>query len=137
MNTLSATVPSVRGLQAAVAPKAPGFSPNPQQTDPVGRARELRGAFNEFVGSTVFGQMLSSMRDTVGKPAYFHGGRAEEVFQGQLDQQLATHLASSEGSSFAEGMFRQQFPQEAELLARADRPAAASPLDALANLRRR
>ena len=75
---------------------------------------ELREVFSQFVGETFYGQMLKSMRSTVGKPAYFHGGRAEEVFQGQLDQKLAEHLTETSGSRFAEPMFDRQFPHLAE-----------------------
>lgn len=65
----------------------------------------LREAFRDFVGQTMFGQMLQSMRSTVGKPAYFHGGRGEEVFQQQLDQLLVEELADSSASSVADPMF--------------------------------
>ena len=61
---------------------------------------ELREAFNDFVGQTFYGQMLSAMRKTVDKPAYFHGGRAEEIFQGQLDQTLSEHLADATAEYF-------------------------------------
>ena len=57
--------------------------------------RELRKTFDSFVGETFFGQMLQSMRKTVGKPAYFHGGRAEEIFTQQLDQVLADKMANA------------------------------------------
>ena len=67
--------------------------------------QELRTAFNSFVGETFFGQLLSTMRKTVGKPAYFHGGRAEEVFQGQLDQLLTQHMSEASAESFSEPMF--------------------------------
>jgi flagellar protein FlgJ len=66
---------------------------------------ELRKAFDTFVGEVFFGQMLSSMRKTVGKPAYFHGGRGEEVFQGQLDQVLAGKLTEASASQFTGPMF--------------------------------
>jgi Rod binding domain-containing protein len=72
---------------------------------------ELRDAFTQFVGEAFFGQMLKAMRATVGKPAYFHGGRAEEVFQSQLDQHLAEHLTETSAERFAESMFDRQFPQ--------------------------
>lgn len=65
----------------------------------------VREAFNQFVGETFFMQMLSSMRKTLGKPAYFHGGRAEEIFQGQLDQTLAEKMTESSGERFAAPMF--------------------------------
>jgi Rod binding domain-containing protein len=66
------------------------------------------------VGEAFFGQMIKAMRSTVGKPAYFHGGRAEEVFQGQLDQQLAQHLTEASAARFAEPMFERQFPRLAQ-----------------------
>jgi Rod binding domain-containing protein len=65
----------------------------------------LREAFDNFVGETFFNQMLSSMRKTVGKPAYFYGGRAEEIFQGQLDQILATELTQTSGHSLSGPMY--------------------------------
>lgn len=66
---------------------------------------ERREAFDDFVGQTFYGQMLSAMRKTVDKPAYFHGGRAEEVFQAQLDQTLAEHLSDSTAEQFTGPMF--------------------------------
>lgn len=69
--------------------------------------RKLREAFDQFVGETFYSQMLSSMRKTVGKSAYFDGGRAEEVFQGQLDQVLAEQMTKASASSFTGPMFEQ------------------------------
>jgi Rod binding domain-containing protein len=65
----------------------------------------LRKAFDSFVGETFFGQMLSSMRKTVGKPAYFYGGRAEEIFRGQLDQELAAEMTKASANTFTGPMF--------------------------------
>ena len=65
----------------------------------------MREAFKDFVGQTFFGQMLSAMRKTVGKPAYFHGGRTEEVFQAQLDQVLAEKLSDASAETFADPMY--------------------------------
>ncbi|TWT82624.1 hypothetical protein CA13_40870 [Planctomycetes bacterium CA13] len=66
---------------------------------------ETKEAFTKFVGETMFGSMLSSMRKTVGKPAYFHGGRTEEVFQKQLDQLIVEDLTESSASTIADPMF--------------------------------
>jgi Rod binding domain-containing protein len=79
-----------------------------------GNAEELRKQFTQFVGEAFYGQMLKAMRATIGKPAYFHGGRAEEVFQGQLDQQMTEHLTEASADKFAEPMFERQFPQFAK-----------------------
>ncbi|MDA1055561.1 MAG: rod-binding protein [Planctomycetota bacterium] len=66
---------------------------------------ELREAFDNFVGQTFFQQMLSAMRKTVDKPAYFHGGRTEEVFQGQLDQVLSEHMTKAAADEFTDPLF--------------------------------
>jgi Rod binding domain-containing protein len=66
---------------------------------------EMRTTFDKFVGETFYGQMLSSMRKTVGKAAYFDGGRAEEIFRGQLDQVISQKLAETTSASFTEPMF--------------------------------
>jgi peptidoglycan hydrolase FlgJ len=90
---------------------------------------ELHDKFTQFVGEAFFGQMLKAMRSTVGKPAYFYGGHAEEVFQGQLDQTMSEHLTKASASKLAEPMFERQFPQFAEA-------KSASGLDELSQLRR-
>ena len=66
---------------------------------------ELREAFDSFVGEVFYGQMLEAMRKTVGKPAYFHGGRAEEIFRGQLDQILAERMAKTDAGGLTDTMF--------------------------------
>jgi hypothetical protein len=91
---------------------------------------EVQEKFTQFVGEAFYGQMFKAMRSTVGKPAYFHGGRAEEVFQGQLDQTMSEQLTKSTASKFAEPMFERQFPQYAAA-------ADSANLEQLENLRRR
>ncbi len=67
---------------------------------------EVKEAFQNFVGQTLFGSMLKSMRSTVGEPAYFHGGRTEEIFQQQLDGIMTEDLTKSSASSFSDPMFK-------------------------------
>ena len=67
--------------------------------------QEVREAFDRFVGETFYGQMLSSMRKMTGKAAYFDGGRAEEVFRGQLDQVLSEKMTEASAGSFTGPMF--------------------------------
>ncbi len=73
---------------------------------------KTREAFQSFVGETLFGQMLKSMRKTVGKTPYFNGGRAEEVFQQQLDQVLAQKMSRTSGERLASPMFNQFMMQQ-------------------------
>jgi peptidoglycan hydrolase FlgJ len=72
----------------------------PMKDDP-----EVRDAFDNFFGQTFYGQMLSAMRKSQGKTPYFNGGRAEQVFQGQLDQQLAEEMSKANAHSFSGPMF--------------------------------
>ncbi|HUG89523.1 MAG TPA: rod-binding protein [Planctomycetaceae bacterium] len=66
---------------------------------------ELHQAFQDFVAGTFFQQMLKALRKTQGQAAYFHGGQAEQIFQGQFDQQIAEDLARDHGAAFAEPLF--------------------------------
>lgn len=66
---------------------------------------DTREAFDNFVGEVFYGQLLKAMRSTQGKPAYFHGGRAEEVFQQQFDQVLTEELTKSGADQFTGPMF--------------------------------
>jgi len=66
---------------------------------------ELREKFDDFVGELFYGQMLKAMRSTQQRPAYFHGGRAEEIFQGQLDQMLAERMTEAGAEQLTDSMF--------------------------------
>jgi hypothetical protein len=66
---------------------------------------DVRAAFQEFVGKTFYGQLLKSMRQSMGKPAYFHGGRGEEVFQSQLDQLVVERIAETSAGSLADSLY--------------------------------
>jgi len=66
---------------------------------------EFAEVFGSFVGQTLFGQMLKAMRKTVGEPAYFHGGRGEEIFREQLDQVLAEKMSDACSDKFSQPMF--------------------------------
>ncbi len=65
----------------------------------------LRKEFDKFVGETFYGQMLHSMRQTLGTPAYFHGGQAEEIFTQQLDQILSSKLSAANADKLTGPMY--------------------------------
>jgi hypothetical protein len=66
---------------------------------------ELKEAFQNFVGQTMFSQMISSLRSSQEGSAYFNGGRAEKIFQGQLDQILSEEMTKASASQLAEPMY--------------------------------
>lgn len=67
---------------------------------------DLRKAFQDFVGQTLFSQMISSMRKTQEGAAYFNGGQAEKIFQSQLDQVLSQELSNAAASKISDPMFK-------------------------------
>ena len=119
-------------LQAVRPLKATSISSEQQIKD----AQAVQETFRTFVGEAFFGQMIKAMRSTQGKPAYFHGGHAEEVFRGQLDQTLAQEMTAASADRIADPMFRQQFPREAALLMKESSKDQPSLID-LPSLRRR
>lgn len=135
---LSATQPAGRmalahGGKSATERLGESLAASPATND----ALHVREAFTQFVGETFFAQMIKAMRTSTGKPAYFHGGQAEEVFRGQLDQTLAEEMTTASADQVARPMFEHQFPELAKLLA--DQPHAKPTvgLPALDQLRRR
>lgn len=111
---------------------------SPQWNQAVENAEEVRDAFVSFVGQTFFGQMIKAMRTSVGKPAYFHGGQAEEIFRSQLDQTMGEQMTEASAETFTGPMFERQFPRHAAILAQhASQQATSGPLAELANLPRK
>jgi len=72
---------------------------------------ELKKVFNEFTAGTFYREMLEAMRKGTGKPAYFDGGQAEEIFRAQLDQQIADRLVEQHGEQFSKPLF-ENFSQQ-------------------------
>ncbi|GIW94985.1 MAG: hypothetical protein KatS3mg110_3026 [Pirellulaceae bacterium] len=81
------------------------YQKQPQVPATASKNDDLRQAFNDFVGQTLFGQLLAAMRKTVPESAYFHGGRTEQVFRAQLDQVLAEKMAEKSADRLAGPMF--------------------------------
>jgi Rod binding domain-containing protein len=96
-----------------VRPLRPGVGSAAEQLQ---SAKEVQDTFRKFVGEAFFGQMMKAMRSTQNKPAYFHGGHAEEVFQSQLDQVLSEHMTEASADKIADPMFERQFPRQAAVL---------------------
>jgi len=73
------------------------------KTEPEGD--ELKEAFQDFVGQTLFAQMIKAARSTQEPSPYFNGGRAEEIFQGQFDQVLAEKMSDASAEKIAGPMY--------------------------------
>lgn len=65
----------------------------------------VHDAFQKFVAGTFYKEMMKSMHKMHDKPAYFHGGQAEEMFQSQMDQHVAEDLAAKHGQALVEPLF--------------------------------
>ncbi len=91
-----------RVLQSLVnSPKPPAAAERNGHDTP-----ELKKAFNDFVGQTFFGELLKQMRATLDKPAFFHGGMGEDIFQSQLDQVLVENMTDASAKTFSDPMYQ-------------------------------
>ncbi len=68
--------------------------------------KQVRELVHQFVGQTLYGQMIKSMRSTQSQNPYFHGGRAEEIFQGQLDMVLTDALTQASSGSLSDPIYK-------------------------------
>ncbi|MGD9126400.1 MAG: rod-binding protein [Planctomycetia bacterium] len=76
-----------------------------QKQDADQSKQELKKTFASVFGEMLYTEMLKGMRKTLDKPAYFHGGPAEEIFTQQLDQVLAEKMAETSGESLLGSTF--------------------------------
>ena len=82
------------------------------------RVAELRDIASRIVGTTFYGTLLRTLRDSGVKGEYGHGGRGEEVFQAQLDQIYAEQAGRARGSDLTEALVA-KFEGRVRALARA------------------
>jgi hypothetical protein len=68
--------------------------------------RQLRGMVNEVVGTTFFEPMLKMAHNSVLKGKYGHGGRGEEIWQGQLDGEFARSIGRGVRTDLADALYR-------------------------------
>ena len=68
--------------------------------------KQFRELLHQFIGQTLFGQMLKSMRATQEKNPYFHGGQSEEIYQSLLDMELTDQLTQSSSRTISEPMYK-------------------------------
>jgi len=68
--------------------------------------KQFRELLHQFIGQTLFGQMLKSMRATQEKNPYFDGGQAEEIYQSMLDMELTDQMTKSTSKTLSEPMYK-------------------------------
>lgn len=80
----------------------------PAKAEPAGNSdeKQFRELLHQFIGQTLFGQMLKSMRATQEKNPYFHGGNAEDIYQSLLDMQLTDQMTKSTSKTLSEPMYK-------------------------------
>ncbi|GMU24551.1 MAG: hypothetical protein AMXMBFR13_46250 [Phycisphaerae bacterium] len=93
MSTIDRTAPTLDLARAAAA-------------EPARRQAMLRQAADELVGVTFFGKMLAMARNSAIKGTIGHGGRGEEIFGAQLDQELARRVGQNFRNSLSEAIYQ-------------------------------
>jgi len=104
MPTIAPIQTAMKSAQFAADSKEAAGSQLLEQT-PASKEK-LKSTFQDFTAGTFYKEMLKSLRKMHNKPAYFYGGRAEEIFQGQMDQQVAETMAHSKGSQISDPLFK-------------------------------
>ena len=66
----------------------------------------FRELLHQFIGQTFIGQMLKSMRATQEKDPLFHGGHAEDMYQGLLDMEMTNKLTQATSKTLSEPMYK-------------------------------
>ena len=84
--------------QTAVSPKG--------ETPVDANEKQFRELLHQFIGQTLFGQMLKSMRATQEKNPFFDGGQAEEIYQSMLDMELTNQMTKSTSKTLSEPMYK-------------------------------
>jgi len=105
-STVNAGMPAptpIKAMRLGQRPASPAASLEKLEGREANQAAKEQ--FNAILGELLFHEMLKSMRRTVDEPAYFHGGQAEEVFTGRLDQVLAQKLGETHGEQFLGPMY--------------------------------
>lgn len=96
----------ISGVGTSLAESLTGIGQSRQRTEVEARAATTHEeAFQQFVAGTFYAQMLKSLRSTEGETPYLDGGQAESIFRAQLDQELASQLATQQGDSFAAALY--------------------------------
>ena len=66
----------------------------------------LRATTAQVVGSVFYGTLLKTMRQSVIRGGFGHGGRGEEIFAGQLDALIAERAGAATRGGLGETLYR-------------------------------
>ena len=83
-----------------------------QGTDPQSQIRnaessELRQAFHQMLGETLFRMAIKQMRRSVGSGGLFSQGATSEIIFGMFDEHVAELMAKTQPRAFSERYFEQ------------------------------
>ena len=76
---------------------------------------QLRELSGKIAGSIFYGTLLRTMRESVLKGEYGHGGRGEDIFAAQLHGLFAERLGAAKQNPLAESLYRHLENQQANL----------------------
>lgn len=87
-------------MNAQLAVQAQQLAKSPGDRDELSRQ-----AVGEFVGNVFYGTLLRQIQESKLKGEYMHGGRGEEVFRGQLNQELAQRMGRAKNDPIATKLY--------------------------------
>lgn len=70
------------------------------------RSLQDRKTVGQFVGNAFYGTLLKQVQESKMKGAFGHGGRGEEVFNGQLSMEFAKRIGQSHNDPLSERLYQ-------------------------------
>lgn len=78
---------------------------DPSQLDPKTQTK-LKEVTSQFLSAALYLPLMKQMREDPFKTEMFHGGMGEDMFNQQMDQQMADRLASSSSGQLGESIYK-------------------------------
>jgi len=90
-------------LPGSAAASDRAWSPAPAKKP---RNLQDRKTVGEFVGNAFYGTLLKQVQEAKIKGPFGHGGRGEEVFNGQLTLELAKRMGQAQNNPLTDRMYK-------------------------------
>lgn len=98
---MPSAISSISAITPSPALQSSRYQSEEAERTPDARELQVREKFQEFTAGTFYKTMLKALRSSQHKPAYLHGGQAEDIFQSHLDNEFSTRFAKDYGDQFA------------------------------------
>lgn len=105
MTSPNLNIAGLTGFDSAQSKAADAARRNVEQKLAFAGDDPMRDRIGEIVGQIFYGTLIKEMHASKIKGKYLHGGRGEEIFQGQLGMELAMRAGRAPNSAIADRLY--------------------------------